>query len=104
MDVLLLHPYLHLQKEKLGLESFLIKEVPLMERPSGYDHLPFKYRIMKFEIEKEVLEQGYDIGPHEMLDYKDVVVDSEAEMEKILLEWVGELEQLDAPWYSDYPL
>jgi hypothetical protein len=75
-----------------------------MERPSGYDHLPFKYRIMKFEIEKEVLEQGYDIGPHEMLDYKDVVVDSEAEIEKILLEWVGELEQLDAPWYSDYPL
>jgi hypothetical protein len=83
----------------VGLYPF--KGSPYGPRDENEDTLPWRYRVRKFEVDRTLIEGGYDIHEEELERKEDAIVDSEAALIELLRRWPG-LALSEVP--GDYPI
>lgn len=68
--------------------------------PDCEHHVNVRY----FEVERAVLEQGYDIAEPDLLNTHTVRAVSVEELAQVLDTWVPDLNAFVQPWKCDYPI
>lgn len=100
-------PY-HTWYSLVRLRRFMAAEVEASrpDRRAWVVVAPFKadlYRFSRFEIDRVLLDSGYDVGPPD-IHYGERVVVTEDELELTIMKFLGDPTLLVPPHQCDYPL
>ncbi len=91
-----------IEKNELNSYPYLVNELSEDEKTNL--SLKWVFRVLRFEVQSNHIENGWDVSEEEIINKKSAVVFSFDTLVDKLNEWGIDSDEFVEPWKTDYPL